>query len=94
MVLMKGGLWYSVINYNNMSIPFIIQTVQVVSAVLLIIAVLLQRGEANVGGAFGGGDVSETGNVKRRGSERVVFIASFVIAVIFVVSTALPLIVV
>lgn len=75
---------------TNMSIAFIIQAVQVVSATLLIIVVLLQRGEANVGSAFGGGDVSETGNAKRRGSEKVVFVATFVIGIIFVVSLVVP----
>lgn len=75
-----------------MSIPFIIQAVQVTSAILLIIAVLLQHGEANVGSAFGGGDVSETGNAKRRGSEKIVFVATFVIAIIFVVSVIFPFI--
>ena len=62
------------------------------SAILLIVAVLLQRGEANVGSAFGGGDVSETGNAKRRGSEKILFIATYIIAIIFVGSVALPLI--
>lgn len=75
-----------------MSISFIIQAVQVTSAILLIIAVLLQRGEANVGSAFGGGDVSETGNAKRRGSERIVFMATFMIAAIFVISIVFPFI--
>ena len=73
-----------------MSISFIIQAVQVTSAILLVIAVLLQRGEANVGSAFGGGDVSETGNAKRRGSEKMVFVATFVIAIIFVISLVVP----
>ena len=73
-----------------MSISFIVQAVQVTSAILLIIAVLLQRGEANVGSAFGGGDVSETGNAKRRGSEKIVFVATFIIAIIFVVSVIFP----
>ena len=83
------NLWYSI---GIMSVVFIIQVIQVVSAILLIIAVLLQRGEANVGSAFGGGDVSETGSVKRRGSERILFFATFVIAGIFVISIILPLI--
>ena len=81
-----------VLKENSMSIQFVIQAVQVTSAILLIIAVLLQRGEANVGSAFGGGDISETGNAKRRGSERFVFIATFVIAVIFVASVIFPFI--
>ena len=83
----------NVLTKNSMSIQFVIQAVQVTSAILLIIAVLLQRGEANVGSAFGGGDISETGNAKRRGSERVVFIATFAIAIIFVASVIFPFIV-
>lgn len=75
-----------------MSIQFIVQAVQVTSAILLIVAVLLQRGEANVGSAFGGGDVSETGNAKRRGSEKMLFIVTLVIAAIFVISIIFPLI--
>ena len=74
-----------------MSIPFIIQAVQVVSAILLIITILLQHGEANVGSAFGGGEVSETGNVKRRGSEKVLFVVSIIIAVLFITSIILSL---
>ena len=77
---------------SSMSIQFVIQAVQVTSAILLVIAVLLQRGEANVGSAFGGGDISETGNAKRRGSERFVFIATFAIAIIFVASLIFPFI--
>lgn len=80
------------LKYKNMSLVFITQAVQVTSAILLIVAVLLQRGEANVGSAFGGGDVSETGNAKRRGSEKILFIATYIIAIIFVGSVALPLI--
>ena len=75
-----------------MSLTFITQAIQVASAILLIIAVLLQRGEANVGSAFGGGDVSETGNIKRRGSEKILFIATYIIAAIFVGSIIFPLI--
>lgn len=76
-----------------MSLTFITQAIQVTSAILLIIAVLLQRGEANVGSAFGGGDVSETGNVKRRGSEKILFMATYIIAILFIGSIVFPLII-
>ena len=78
---------------KNMSLAFLIQAFQVTSAILLIIAVLLQHGEANVGSAFGGGDVSETGNTKRRGSEKILFIITFIIAILFMSSVVLPLII-
>ena len=76
-----------------MDIVFVIQVVQTVSAILLIIAILLQRSEAGLGGAFGGGDMSESGSVKRRGSEKVVFIGSIVLAVVFVGSIILPFVI-
>ncbi len=76
-----------------MDIAFIIQAVQVVSAVLLIIAILLLRSEASVGGAFGGDNITEGGGVRRRGSEKIMFIGTVILAVVFVVSIALPLVV-
>ena len=76
-----------------MDFTFILQVLQTVSAVLLIIAILLQRSEAGLGGAFGGGDVSESGPTKRRGSEKTLFIGAIVLAVIFVGSVIIPLVV-
>ena len=75
-----------------MDIPFIIQIVQTVSAILLILAILIQRSEASLGGAFGGGDTAETAVAKRRGSEKILFVGTIVLAVIFVVSVAIPLV--
>lgn len=76
-----------------MDLAFFIEVLQVISAILLIIAILLVRSEAGVGGAFGGGDVSESGTAQRRGSEKILFIGTIVIAVVFVMSVALPLVV-
>ena len=75
-----------------MDFAFIIQAVQVVSAVLLIVAILAQRSESSVGGAFGGGDVSDSERVKRRGSEKVIFVITIILAVIFIGSIVAPLI--
>lgn len=75
-----------------MDFTFVIQSVQVVSAVLLIIAILVQRSEASVGGAFGGGDVSDNEGAKRRGSEKVLFIGTIILALIFIGSIITPLV--
>ena len=72
---------------------FILQVIQVVSAILLIVAILAQQGEANVGSAFGGGDVSDEGVHRRRGSEKILFVGTIALAVIFVGSIIVPLVV-
>ena len=72
---------------------FLFNVLQVVSAILLIAAILAQQGEANVGSAFGGGDVSDEGAHKRRGSEKTLFIGTIGLAVIFVGSLVAPLMV-
>ncbi len=58
----------------------VITIVQIVLAALLIIAILLQQRGAGLSGAFGGeGSVYST----RRGAEKIIFIATIVIAVLF-----------
>ncbi len=58
----------------------VITTVQIVLAALLIIAILLQQRGAGLSGAFGGeGSVYST----RRGAEKIIFIATIIIAILF-----------
>ena len=71
---------------------FILQVIQVVSAILLIVAILAQQGEANVGSAFGGGEVSDSGAHKRRGSEKILFIGTIGLTALFVGSLIIPLV--
>ena len=76
-----------------MSIAGIIPYVQIVLAVLLIGGVLLQPSEAGMGGAFGGGDGFSSGHHSKRGSEKIIFIGTIVVAILFaVVSFSLLLI--
>lgn len=53
-------------------------------SVILIILILLQPTDADAGGSFGGGAVSTWHT--RRGAEKVIYIATIVIAVLFVAS--------
>jgi preprotein translocase subunit SecG len=63
--------------------------VQIVLSVLLIIAIILQRSGAELGGAFGG-DGSPIAYA-RRGAERTLFNATIVLAVLFVLANILAL---
>jgi len=60
--------------------------IQIVVAVMLVGLILLQRSGAELGGAFGGGDGSGGTLYTRRGFEQVLFIATIVLAVVFVAS--------
>ena len=66
-----------------MSIVGIIPYIQIILSGLLMGGVLLQRSEAGLGGAFGGGDGFSSGFHTKRGAERFIFIATIVIAVLF-----------
>lgn len=66
--------------------------VQIILSILLVAAILLQQRGSSLGGAFGGDNFSATYN-KRRGSELFLFKLSIVLAVLFVLSALLSLIV-
>lgn len=69
----------------------ILNIVQIVIAVLLVIAILLQQRGTGVGGAFGGGG----GEVyfKKRGAEKTIFIATIVLSVLFIISAIIRMII-
>ncbi len=73
--------------YPVMSIAEIIPYAQIVLSVLLIIGVLLQRSEASLGSALGGGDSFSSSFHTKRGPERTLFIATIIVAVLFVASS-------
>jgi preprotein translocase subunit SecG len=57
--------------------------IQIILSILLIITILLQNSESGLGSAFGGGD----GAIKttRRGAEKIIFQATIIIAIVFVI---------
>ena len=61
----------------------IIDIIQLVSAVLLIIAILMQSGGSGLGSAFGGGD---SVSYRKRGAEKGLFILTVILSVIFLVT--------
>ncbi len=66
-----------------MSFAGIIPYIQIVLSILLIGGVLLQRSEAGLGSAFGGGDSFSSGYHTKRGAEKMLFIATIIIAILF-----------
>jgi len=59
--------------------------IQIVLAILLVIAVLLQQSDAGAGGAFGGSE-SVSAWRTRRGFEKFLFISTIVLGVLFVIA--------
>lgn len=66
-----------------MSFAGIIPYIQIVLSILLIGGVLLQRSEAGLGSAFGGGDSFSSGYHTKRGAEKMLFITTIIIAILF-----------
>lgn len=65
---------------------------QITLSILLMVSILLQQRGASIGGAFGTDNFSST-FYKRRGVEKVLFQATIVLAVLFVLSALLALLI-
>ena len=63
------------------------QLLHILVAIGLIALVLLQTSKGGLGSAFGGGEVYRT----RRGAERVVFGATIVVSVLFLITSIVTL---
>ena len=61
----------------------ILPTLQVILSILLILVILLQKSDESLGGAFGGSDSMDTIKNTRRGTEKTIFKAAIVLAVLF-----------
>jgi protein translocase SecG subunit len=73
------------------SLVAILPYIQIVLSVLLMVAILLQKSDTNIGGAFGGNDNFSAGFHTRRGFEKKLFYFTITIAILFVVSALLTL---
>lgn len=69
----------------------ILPYIQMVLSVLIVVAILLQKSEGSVGGAFGGNDNFSTGFHTRRGFEKTIFNFTIIIVLLFVISSILLL---
>ena len=75
-----------------MDVSSLLPYIQIGISVLLIAAILLQQSSAGMGGAMGGDNFSAAFHT-RRGSERVIFIGTIILAVLFAVSAFVALII-
>jgi protein translocase SecG subunit len=67
--------------------------IQIILAVLIVAAVLMQRSESGVGGAFGGGDGWSSAFHTRRGFEKFLFSITIVFGILFALVSLLALII-
>ncbi len=65
--------------------------VQIVLSILLTVAIILQQRGAGLGGAFG--DTQGTTFYVRRGAEKTLFYATIVLAILFVLSAFIALLI-
>ena len=75
------------------SLMSLLPYVQIVLSILLVVAILMQKSEAGVGGSFGGNDNFAAGFHTRRGFEKKLFYFTVVIGVLFALSALLAIIV-
>ena len=66
--------------------------IQIIISILLIIIVLLQRHDEGLDGAFGGGASVQT-TFTRRGAEKILFYITIILAVLFIASAILSILV-
>ncbi|OGI83733.1 preprotein translocase subunit SecG [Candidatus Nomurabacteria bacterium RIFCSPLOWO2_01_FULL_36_10b] len=69
----------------------VLTIVQIVSAILLVICIILQRSGAGIEGALGGGSSYESVRATRRGFDKFIFIITIVIGVLFVAACAIQI---
>lgn len=66
--------------------------IQIILSVVLITIILIQKTGSQVGGAFGGSDNFSSAFHTRRGFEKVLFITTIIIAILFAISALINLI--
>ena len=70
----------------------ILPYIQILLSVILVTTILLQQTGSSLGGAFGGGDDFSAGHT-RRGLEKTLFNITIIIAILFIASTFIALII-
>ena len=70
-----------------LSLAPILPYIQVALSIVLVVAIMIQRSEAGVGGSFGGSDNFNSGFHTRRGFERSLFFFTIAIAILFALSS-------
>jgi preprotein translocase subunit SecG len=75
------------------SIAAVLPYIDILLAVLLIACILMQQGDPDLGGAFGGSDNFSSSYHTRRGFEKVLFNSTIILGILFIVATFLNLVI-
>lgn len=75
------------------SLMALLPYIQIALSILLVVAILIQKSEAGVGGSFGGNDNFSAGFHTRRGFEQKLFYFTITLAALFAISSLLILII-
>ena len=75
------------------TIAAILPYIQILLSVLLILGVILQHSSTGLGGAFGESDSFSSVKHTRRGLEKTMFYGTLAIAILFIVSAVIALII-
>ena len=67
--------------------------IQIILAILIVAAVLMQKSEAGVGGAFGGGDSWNSAYHTRRGFEKFLFNFTVILGILFALVSLIALVI-
>jgi protein translocase SecG subunit len=70
----------------------ILAWLQIIFSIILVIAIMLQKSDAGLGGAFGSGNDGGVTYHKRRGFEKFIFYLTIVFAVLLVASLILGIV--
>ncbi len=73
------------------SLTAILPYIQIALSIILVVAILIQKSEAGVGGSFGGNDNFSAGFHTRRGFEQKIFYFTIIIVILFVISALLTI---
>lgn len=77
-------------SFHMVALQSILPYVQIALSALLIVAILLQRTGASLGGAFGADNFS-SGFHTRRGLEKTLFFATIILGILFALSALVNL---
>lgn len=85
------GLWYS-LEYMVALLTTALPYIQAILSVLLVVAILLQQTGSGMG-ALGGGSGDDSVHYTRRGAEKTLFQATIVLAILFVITALVALVI-
>lgn len=88
------AFWYSVPDMETIvsGLDSVLPYVQIILSIALVTAILLQQRGSSLGGAFGSDNFSASFHT-RRGAELFLFRATIVLAILFVISAFLALVI-